>query len=41
MGKHQLSQQNFTAASQLMQTMVNVSQMAQQQPEFVEVFCDL
>jgi hypothetical protein len=41
MGKNQLSQENFAASSQLMQTMTNVTQMAMQQPEFVDVFCNL
>ncbi|MDR1433637.1 hypothetical protein [Candidatus Endomicrobiellum devescovinae] len=41
MGKNQLSQESFAASSQLMQTMTNVAQMAMQQPEFVDVFCNL
>jgi hypothetical protein len=41
MGKNQLSQESFAAASQLMQTMTNVAQMAMQSPEFVDVFCNL
>jgi hypothetical protein len=41
MGKNQLSQESFAAASQLMQTMTNVTQMATQQPEFVDIFCNL
>jgi hypothetical protein len=41
MGKNQLSQESFAASSQLMQTMTNVTQMAMQSPEFVDVFCNL
>jgi hypothetical protein len=41
MGKNQLSQETFTAASQLMQTMGNVSQMAILNPEYADVYCNL